>query len=174
MSNPKPSFMPSLKSPAVSTGSGFTASAFAMSELPSLDPTDALAFQEEKAKQEGRASDGGKEFDISSILPEDKERRITKDGKEYILNALGLPTWCNKPFTTNQYNRPELIRRDPPKTEVFNLGLSEDLEKLNELQSGLIPGGPSVELISQEIKFHEGVFYTLIIYTKVWYRLPIN
>ena len=81
-------------------------------------------------------------------------------------------TWDDKPSIVNQLTRaPDTIRAGNTVTVVLNLSNAGDLETLNTIQAQADDWSGPFVLINELTKhFHEGSWFALLRYTKIFYQ----
>jgi hypothetical protein len=81
-------------------------------------------------------------------------------------------TWDEKPSIANQlFRAPDTIRGGNTVTVVLNLSSAGDLETLNSIQAQADDwNGPFVVINELTKHFHEGAWFALIRYTKIFYQ----
>lgn len=95
------------------------------------------------------------------------------DDSDYIQPPRQLAqTWDEKPSIANQISRaPDSFKFGNTVTVVLNLSIVGDLETLNAIQAQADDwNGPFVVINELTKHFHEGAWFALLRYTKIFYQ----
>jgi hypothetical protein len=95
------------------------------------------------------------------------------DDSDYAPPARSIAlTWDGKPSIANQLTKaPDTVKMGNTVTVVLNLSNAGDLETLNSIQAQADDwNGPFVFINELTKHFHEGAWFALLRYTKIFYQ----